>query len=208
MRSAKRSKRDVDEGRADGENVRQFDNHNKLRNLLLAIKAFDHDAEGNQDGTNPILATLSIQDMKDMRSQMGYVDGLLSHTLSKLEKEEENNHHAQQQPPRQLNDMFPPEVVRHVSQSGYLDAVDLGRFVLFTKKTFLYDLTPNLFYKEVFKTRYRYLMHSNNTEKELDRFVVAYMERSDGSYKRALQNFEKHPKCKKGDPKPPEPMAR
>ena len=138
---------------------------------------------------------------------MGYVDGLLSHTLSKLEKEEENNHHAQQQPPRQLNDMFPPEVVRHVSQSGYLDAVDLGRFVLFTKKTFLYDLTPNLFYKEVFKTRYRYLMHSNNNAKELERFVVAYMERAGGSYERALQDFEKHPECKKGDPKPPEPMA-
>ena len=53
MRSAKRSKRDVDEGRADGENiVPQFDNHNKLRNLLLAIKAFDHDDAGDQGGTN------------------------------------------------------------------------------------------------------------------------------------------------------------
>ena len=137
---------------------------------------------------------------------MGYVDGLLSHTLSTLEKEEENNHYAQQQPPRQLNDMFPPEVVRHVSQSGYLDAVDLGRFVLFTKKTFLYDLTPNLFYKEVFKSRYRYLMHSNN-ETELEQVVVTYMERAGGSYERALQDFEKHPGCKKGDPTPPKPTC-
>ena len=206
MRSAKRPKRDAPKERYD-----DGTNHNTnkvLRTLLQAVEAFTIDEEdGNHDGTHTVFETLTIQDVQRMQSKIGYIDGLLAQTLSsKLAKEEDEE--EQSIPKKKMNhddDTVPAEVVRHVSQSGYLDTVDLGRFVLFTKRSFLGHLTPNLFYKEVFKSRYRYLMLSNNNEKDLDRFAVTYMERAGGSYERALHNFERHPECKRDDPKPPEP---
>jgi hypothetical protein len=86
-------------------------------------------------------------------------------------------------------DTIPMEIFRQVSQSGYLDSVDLGRLLLHSTKSLQKGLTCEFVYKCLLEAHWRLLAKE-------DIMIFQQIIEVQGGYKRTFQALEKLPKVK------------
>eukprot|EP00978_Attheya_sp_CCMP212_P035891 scaffold158836_cov57-Attheya_sp.AAC.1 len=177
-----------------------------LSNVVFQLDSFQHEDESS---SSTELADLfeSVSAIEDLRSKIRHVDEVLTKTLAHKKEIEEGNNadETTKHPPHELKseeespsshlvchnniDTIPMEIIRQVSQSGYLDSVDLGRLLLRSTKSFQEGLTCEFVYKCLLEAHWR-LLAKENTQ-----FFQQIIE-AEGGYKRTFQALEKLPKVK------------